>query len=131
MERIRTGLVRLGRDIYNLRFALLAIGIYYLTVHALFGQFCPMMILLHLPCPGCGMTRALFLVLSGRLGMAWELQPLVYGWILLVLLSGVNRYLLGHKPKLLTGFLVVLLLATLILYAYRIYSGFPPELVGQ
>ena len=44
MERIRTGLRRLGRDIYDLRYALLGIAIYYVTVHLLFGQFCPMMI---------------------------------------------------------------------------------------
>ena len=115
MERIRTGLRRLGRDIYDLRYALLGIAIYYVTVHLLFGQFCPMMIFLHLPCPGCGMTRAFVLVLTGHWQQAWQLQPLVYGWILLGILFGINRYLLDKKPRMLTVLLVMLVLGTIVL----------------
>ncbi len=128
MGKIRTGLRRLGEDIYHLRYALLGIGIYYVTVHLLFGQFCPMMILLHLPCPGCGMTRAMILVLSGQWEAAWNLQPLVFGWMGLALLFVGYRYLLGKKPKFLTGLLVILLAGTLLLYVYRVWTGFPLEL---
>ena len=110
------------------RSALLGIAIYYVTVHLLFGQFCPMMIFLHLPCPGCGMTRAFVLVLTGHWQQAWQLQPLVYGWILLGILFGINRYLLDKKPRMLTVLLVMLLLGTIVLYACRICFGFPAEL---
>lgn len=128
MEQVRRGIRRFGKDLYELRYAILGIFIYYVTVHIIFGQFCPTMILLHLPCPGCGMTRALFLVLNGRWQLAWRLQPLVYGWIFLGVLFGVNRYLLDKKPKFLTCVLVVLLLGTILLYVYRICFGFPVEL---
>ena len=107
MARIQKGLRRLGKDLYDLRYALLGITVYYVTVHLLFGQFCPLMITFHIPCPGCGMTRALILVLTGQWRGAWQLQPLVYGWILLGILFGVNRYLLDKKPKYLTVLLYV------------------------
>lgn len=129
MERVQMGIVQLRKDLYDLRYALLGLAVYYVLVHILFGQFCPMMIVLHFPCPGCGMTRALFLVLSGQWQQAWRLQPLVYGWSLLAILFAVNRYLLNKKPKTLTYLLIVLLLGTLILYVYRIYFGFPVELM--
>ena len=128
MERVRAGCCRLREDLYELRYALLGIAIYYITVHVTFGQFCPIMIMLHFPCPGCGMTRAFLLVLSGHWQQAWQLQPLVYGWILLAALFVMNRYLLNKKPKILTYFLIVLLVGTLFLYVYRICFGFPPEL---
>lgn len=128
MERVKAGACRLRKDLYELRYALLGIAIYYVTVHLIFGQFCPMMIVLHIPCPGCGMTRALVLVLTGHWQAAWQLQPLAYGWILLGVLFGVNRYLLDKKPKYLTAFLVILLLGTLLLYMYRLCFGFPVEL---
>ena len=131
MERIRTGIRRLGADLYHLRGALLGIAFYYAAVHLLFGRFCPMMIVLRFPCPGCGMTRAALLVLSGRWMEAWELQPLVFGWMMLAFLFGVNRYLLGRKPKLLTAFLMLLLFGTLFLFIYRIFFGFPVELTGS
>lgn len=128
MEKIWTGFKRLGEDIYHLRYALLGIGAYYVTVHLLFGQFCPAMILFHLPCPGCGMTRALLLVLSGQWNAAWKLQPFVFGWMGLAFLFVICRYLLDRKPKLLTGLLIILLVGTLLLYIYRVWAGFPPEL---
>ena len=131
MERIRAGIRRLGTDVYHLRRALLGIAIYYAAVHLLFGQFCPMMVVLRFPCPGCGMTRAAFLVLSGRWGEAWKLQPLVFGWIILALLFGANRYLLDKKPKQLTILLIILLFGTIFLYIYRIFCGFPIELTGS
>ena len=131
MERVRKGLKRLRKDLYGLRYALLGIAVYYAAVHLIFGQFCPMMIVLHLPCPGCGMTRALVMVLTGRLKEAWELQPLIYGWILLAVLFAVNRYVLDRKPAILTGLLIALLLGILFFYVYRIGTGFPPELRWQ
>ena len=51
-KRIQRGFRLLRNDLHALRYAILVIGIYYLAVHFLFGQFCPMMIVLHLPCPG-------------------------------------------------------------------------------
>ncbi len=131
MEVIRKGLKRLREDLYGLRYALLGIAVYYAAVHLVFGQFCPVMIVLHLPCPGCGMTRAFVLALTGRLKEAWKLQPLVYGWILLAVLFVVNRYVLDRKPAVLTGLLIALLLGTLFFYIYRIGTGFPPELQWQ
>lgn len=128
MERVRAGIKLFWEDLHNLRYALLGIAVYYGIVHIIFGKFCPMMIILHMPCPGCGMTRALILVLTGHWQQAWRLQPLVYGWILLGILFGINRYLLNRKPKGLKCLLVILLLGTLFLYAYRICFGFPIEL---
>ena len=120
---------RLWKDVYNLRFALLGIAAYFLTVHLLFGQFCPMVILFRFPCPGCGMTRAFRMVLPGQWKAAWELQPLVYGWLVLGVWFGITRYICGRKSKALNGFLIVLLAGTIGVYFWRLLTGFPAELL--
>ncbi|MCI8598100.1 MAG: DUF2752 domain-containing protein [Lachnospiraceae bacterium] len=125
---MKLGVRRLLRDLYNLRFAGLGLAIYYLTVHFLFNQFCPMMILIHMPCPGCGMTRALVLVLTGQWTQAWQLHPLIYGWIVFGIGFVIDRYVRDKKSTYLRIFLIVLLLGTLILYGYRMVNGFPPSL---
>ena len=148
MRRLKQAGKRLRQDIYRLRFALLGIAIYYLVVHFVFGQFCPMQIFFHFPCPGCGMTRALFLVLTGSWEEAWALQPLVFGWVALGVWFGVDRYILGVAQvttetcpaqsekastvkKLQKAFLVVLLVGTLALYVWRLVHGFPERLMGN
>jgi hypothetical protein len=39
-------------------------------------QRCAIATLFHVPCPGCGMTRALRLIASGRLDASLHMQPL-------------------------------------------------------
>ena len=130
MERLKMAGRRLGQDMYELRYAFLGIAVYYLLVHFLFGQFCPVMIFFHFPCPGCGMTRALLLVLRGHWAEAWQLQPLVYGWMVLGFWFGFERYIRNQKSSvLMKGYLIFLLLAVLGLYFWRLLHGFPAELL--
>lgn len=135
---------QLKEDLFNLRFALAGIAVYFTVVHFAFGQFCPMLIFLQFPCPGCGMTRALFFVLTGRWAAAWHLQPLIFGWIAWGLWFAVERYFLaedfrlglsaGHRSSVrksrwfLRSFLILLLVGTLALYVWRLVHGFPGEL---
>jgi len=122
---------RLWSDVYNLRYALLGIILYFVAVHIVFGQFCPAVILFRFPCPGCGMTRALYLALTGRWTAAWELQPWVFGWIVLGFMFVVNRYVRNRKSVFLQGFLIVLLLGTIGIYVLRLLYGFPSEILGS
>ncbi len=129
----KTRLYLLAEDVRTLVPAAAALLAYGLLTHLLFDRFCPMLILVDFPCPGCGMTRALFFVLTGRFGHAWRLQPLVYGWILYGLAFGFRRYFTkGAKywleKRAWLAAPVLLLMAGLVLYLYRIVCGFPPGL---
>lgn len=91
----KNGLLWFFEDIRNLSPALAALFLYWLLTRLIFDRFCPMLILTDIPCPGCGMTRALILALTGRFAEAWALQPPVYGWILFGTLFCLRRYFPG------------------------------------
>jgi hypothetical protein len=43
---------------------------------ALGGQRCLLAALFHRPCPGCGLTRAVRLLVAGRFDASWKMHPL-------------------------------------------------------
>ena len=54
--------------------------ILYVVVHKLKGAFCPAVLIFGLPCPGCGMVRALLYVLKGQFAEAFILiRQCTYG----------------------------------------------------
>lgn len=62
-----------------------------LALSAISGvSICPTALLLHLPCPGCGLTRASLALLRGQLGGAVHLNPLAP--VLCPLLLGAALY---------------------------------------
>lgn len=66
MQKVQTILGRVWRDIKNFRAAILALILYNAVVRSVFRAFCPQLILTGFPCAGCGMTRAVLYILTGR-----------------------------------------------------------------
>ncbi len=99
--------------------------LYDLAANLLFGAFCPSVIVAGLPCPGCGMTRAVLAFLTGRFETGMQMNPLGMVWILWALYFAVMRYGFGKKAKgLMTagGVIVVMMIGV---YAFRMYMEFP------
>ena len=97
--------------------------LYLLVSNYFFHTPCPIAILLHFPCPGCGMTRACMALLSGHPTQAIQYHAMVFLWIPLVIYFGIFRYFFQKEPPL---FLLVSLgigLITLFYYASRLLSG--------
>ena len=65
----------------------------------IFHDVCPVQILYGLPCPGCGLTRAGVLLLTGHFAAAFQMHPFIYGWAALLLYVLLCRYVKGCKPK--------------------------------
>jgi hypothetical protein len=62
-------------------------------------QRCTFAMLLHLPCPGCGMTRAMKLLSAGQLAASLRMHPLalpvVVAWVLFVSSTVYASWALG------------------------------------
>lgn len=118
--------LRIKNDIKEYRMALLVCGIYYAVMRVCFHAFCPLVIVTGLPCPGCGLSRACLLLLGGEFFRSFRMHPLAVFWIFWVLYAAGNRYLCGRKvSRRMQRALMVLALATLILYVVRMLLYFP------
>ena len=118
-------LSRIINDIKNSIWIIIGIFAYWAISFTVFAEFCPMKILTGIPCPGCGMTRAIFLMLTGHFSESFEMHPMALLWILLGLYFFICRYILDRKPKGAATMAVVLCVMMFPIYIYRMCTLFP------
>ena len=123
----RAALDRALRDIRAWRGFAAALLLYDIAVQLVFGEFCPSVIVTGLPCPGCGMTRAVCCFLTGQFARGWAYHPMAVGWILWGIYAGISRYLLGRKAQGALYAAGVLAGLTAVFYLWRMYRFFPGE----
>lgn len=127
MRKIQAVLERIWKDVKNFRVAILALILYNVATRSVFHAYCPQLILTGFPCAGCGMTRAVFYILTGQFVRGMRLNPAAPFWILFLVWFLINRYLRGVCPKSTTLWLSIVCAATLGIYLYRMFHFFPGE----
>ena len=122
---------RLIKDIKAFYPAVIVFGIYNIIVRKLFHAYCPFLIFTGFPCAGCGMTRAVFYILTGRIKRGMALNPAAPMWILFLIWFFMERYLRRRTPKYVKAVLAAVVLVTVGIYIYRMVNFFPgsPPLV--
>lgn len=126
-ERLRSAGLRIWKDIREYRMFILAFAAYDALVQLLFRAFCPMVIVTGFPCPGCGMTRAVFYFATGQFEKGWRMNPLGILWLVLALYFAVMRYWFSRPAKGVLQIGGILAGCMLALYLYRMYRFFPGE----
>ena len=116
---------RVAADVKEYGMAVIVFFVYAVIVNLLFHAFCPLVIFCGFPCPGCGVSRATVYFLTGRWGMAWELNPVIFPIVVCGAYFGVNRYLLGTKVRGMKMMLGVILVLLFVVYCVRMYFYFP------
>lgn len=127
MQKVQVITTRLWKDLKNFRFAILALIVYNMFARSVFHAFCPQLILTGFPCAGCGMTRAVWYILTGRVVRGMRLNPAAPLWILFLGWFFANRYLKGVRSKRTMLWLGVVCAATLAVYLFRMINCFPGE----
>lgn len=128
--RIRSGreiCSAIKRDWDSYKTGLLVAAVIMLGISLLGHGLCPSKELLGLPCPGCGLTRSILLILQGRFAESWHLQPFGYAWLLLAVVFFLDHYLLESRQKAWVTLLVVICIGMVALYGYRMITMFPGE----
>ncbi len=129
MNQYKIILKRIWNDVKQWKWFIVGFALYYFIAHYFFHAYCPMLLSTGIPCPGCGMTRSIFFILTFRFVRAWNMNPAGYLWALFFLMFGLQRYVRGKQIKKLTPLLVFALIVTIGLYGYRMllfYPGVPP-----
>lgn len=117
---------RIRRDLADWGKPLLLVAAYLCLMTFVFHKrVCPLAAVTGLPCPGCGMTRAVLLLAQGQFSQAWEIHPFVYPLAILALLAIVLRYGLGQKIRWMEYVLIPLGIGAIVYYVYRMLAWFP------
>ena len=116
---------RIWKDIWAYKWAIMVFTIYYLLSHHFWGAYCPMLLVTGFPCPGCGMSRAIFFVVTLQFARAWAMNPVSFLWAFLIFCFILFRYILGKSVKKMQPLLIVVLVATIGYYMYRMLVVFP------
>lgn len=114
------------KDIKSARWAIMIIIAYFAFLKDYFYTTCPSVLLTGYPCPGCGMTRAMFKVLRFDFKGAFEIHPFIYPIGILFVTFCISRYILdGKYMKYVKWFMILIAAGMILLYVYRMITMFP------
>ena len=111
---------RIRKDIWI--YAQIALGVcaYIFIKRYAFGGQCPIYYVFDVPCAGCGMTRAVVLLLQGRIASSFGENPFLLPILAFLAYCFVFRYILGRKIRYWLPILLILASAMLIYNGFRI-----------
>ena len=116
---------RIRQDVKNYGLGLIGFLLYYIIVQKIFRASCPMVIVSGLPCPGCGMTRAIRFLVTGQWERSFRMNPTAILWLLFLLWFIWCRYIKGTEVKGWKPIIVILCILLLVVYVYRMATIFP------
>lgn len=125
MEKLRKSAERLSADLWEYRYALIGLALYYLFTKLLGMPFCPMRALTGFPCAGCGLTRAFLYLAGGKITEAARMNPMAFPVLAFILYCAWYRYGKGRRIPKLWPLLGALVAGMLLFYAVRMYQCFP------
>lgn len=126
-KRIKKAFELLWKDVWTLRYVILVFIVYFYIGRNFLYSMCPTVVLTGFPCPGCGMTRAVFAVLRGNFALAWQLHPFVYVLGGYVVVFAFRRYIMQKEVKSMVKYLIMIALAMIGYYIYRMVMYFPGD----
>lgn len=97
----------------------------YLLLNLLFKSVCFSVILFGIPCPACGMTRAIVLLFQGRFTEALCMNPLVPFVVAFFIYFTIMKYLLKKAIQNLKFYGIISMISAFIVYLYRMKVYFP------
>ena len=120
---------QLKEDIRQYGFPVLAVLIIWALANLFFEHFCPVVLMIGYPCPGCGLTRAFVSLVMLDIPSVIQYNPAAFLWAPLILAAIFKRYI-GNgdlKPFLIP--LIAVCIITIVIYIVRmiyVFPGLPP-----
>lgn len=119
----------LMQDIRRVRVGIIAAALYLGFMELVLHNGCPFVVLTGFPCPACGLTRAGIHVLKGEWMEALRLNFAIYPIIVLVIAAVIRRYFMKQSLRCLLKYVMILIIAMVVYYVYRmlvLFPGAPP-----
>ena len=122
---VKTVFRRIIKDLRDNRAPIIAIAILWVLAELVFHRFCPVVIMTGFPCPGCGLTRALFHLITLHPINALEYNPSYPLWVALAVAFFIRRYVKGRSTTVLRYPMIAVCLITIGIYIWRMTYVFP------
>ncbi len=122
---VKTVFRRIIKDLRDNRAPIIAIAILWVLAELVFHRFCPVVIMTGFPCPGCGLTRALFHLITLHPIKALEYNPSYPFWVVLAVAFFIRRYVKGGSTTVLRYPMIAVCLITIGIYIWRMTHVFP------
>jgi len=101
--------------------ALVCLAAYFYVANLLFGSVCPSKIIAGLPCPGCGLTRAALLMLTGDFIGSLRMNPILPFLFVYAIL------VLRKKKKIAQNYIIFVIILSFAVFGYRVIFSFGTE----
>ncbi|WP_022764335.1 DUF2752 domain-containing protein [Butyrivibrio sp. XPD2006] len=122
---LKTVIKRILDDLYQNKTPIIALFILWAITELIFHRFCPVVIMFGFPCPGCGLTRALFELITLHPIRALEFNPSYPLWVALAVAFFIRRYVQGKSVSVLRHPVIAVCLITIGIYIWRMTHVFP------
>jgi len=107
---------QLKKDLRDYIVPIIIVLAYFIIMELIFGLTCPIKILFHIDCPGCGLTRAFIAFFTGNIRKALHYNYSFIFWLLTIVLFIINRYIKPLKIKPFPVLFIITCLITIIRY---------------
>lgn len=107
---------QLKKDIYDLRYVIITVILYVILTNLIFGYCCPVRIIFHIECPGCGLTRAFKALFVGNISGALHYNYTFIFWLIAFILFVIDRYIKKLKFNPFPSLFVLAAIASIIRY---------------
>ena len=117
---------RIIHELKQARIAIFMIFMYMVLANFFFGYACPSMVVIGLPCPGCGLTRAAISLARLDFIGAFNFNPMIF-FALPLIAAYVFMYLKNYDLRKLFYPTFVIIIVSFIVFFIRISGGFGNE----
>lgn len=123
MNKLQAALRQLEMDCKRFWLPVMIALLYLLVSEYFFHTPCPVAIIFHFPCPGCGMTRACMELLQFHFLAAFHYNAMIFLWVPLVIYFAIFRYFYQEEPPLFLPISIGIAILTILYYLSRLLSG--------
>ena len=118
-------LIKLKNDLKKCWLPIFIVVIYMISTQLLFGYMCPFKLLLHIDCPGCGLTRATIALFSGNIHKSLQYNYSCIFWLLTLILFFIDRYIKPLKVKPFPVLFIITCIITIVRYVLIVVFNEP------
>lgn len=112
------------KDLKNYGWGIILIILYLFLLETIFHGTCIFRLITSVPCPGCGLTRAMKSLLHLHFKKAFYYNAFIYPIVVMAFLGFINRYIRRKKqPLWLYRLVIVVGFSMIFYYFYRLFSG--------